>query len=68
GDGDGEPIERYDEALATPAVDGDIEDMALFAGQSVGLTDNVRPAGALLEELVAETIETLSGLPAARHG
>ncbi|WP_226042344.1 nitronate monooxygenase [Natrinema sp. DC36] len=67
-DGDGEEIERYDEALATPAVKGDIEEMALFAGQSVGLTDDVRPAGALLEELVAETIETLSELPAARHG
>ncbi|WP_255291466.1 hypothetical protein [Natrinema sp. CBA1119] len=42
--------------------------MALFAGQSGGLTDDVRPVGALLEEFVAETIETVSGLPAVRHG
>ncbi|OLZ40341.1 2-nitropropane dioxygenase [Natrinema saccharevitans] len=60
---DGDPIERYDEALATPAVEGDIESMALFAGQSVGLVDESRPAGALVEELVAETREAISGLP-----
>ncbi|MGQ3414382.1 NAD(P)H-dependent flavin oxidoreductase [Natrinema sp. LN54] len=63
GDGRGEPIERYDEALATPAVDGEIGEMALFAGQSVGLTDEVRPAGALLEDLVTETRTAISNLP-----
>ncbi|MDF9745828.1 NAD(P)H-dependent flavin oxidoreductase [Natrinema salsiterrestre] len=57
-------IERYAEALATPDVDGDIDEMALFAGQSVGLTDEVRSAGGLLKELVAETrtaVSTVSG-------
>ncbi|WP_408957878.1 NAD(P)H-dependent flavin oxidoreductase [Natrinema sp. 74] len=61
--GDGDPIERYDEALATPDVDGAIDEMALFAGQSVGLTDDVRPACALLEALAAETREAISELP-----
>ena len=55
GDGDGDPIERYAEALATPDVDGDVDEMALFAGQSVGLIDDEQPAAALLEALVAET-------------
>ena len=63
-DGAGEPIERYDEALATPDVDGDIEAMALYAGQSVGGVDDVRPAGAIVEDLVSETREAISGLPA----
>ncbi|MGM0387578.1 MAG: NAD(P)H-dependent flavin oxidoreductase [Natrinema limicola] len=54
-DGGGEPIERYAEALATPDVEGDIDNMALFAGQSVGLTGDVQPAEELLEELIAET-------------
>jgi hypothetical protein len=39
--------------------------LALFAGQSDGLTDEVRSAAAVLEELVAETearIEHLSDL------
>lgn len=58
--GDGEPIERYDEALATPDVEGDIESMALYAGQSVGLTDDVRPAESVLETLVSETHEAIS--------
>lgn len=59
----GEPIERYDEALATPDVDGDVAEMALFAGQSVGLTDDVQPAEAILEELVVEAREAISQLP-----
>ncbi|WP_254764918.1 NAD(P)H-dependent flavin oxidoreductase [Natrinema marinum] len=61
--GDGDPIERYDEALATPDVDGAIDELALFAGQSVGLTDDVRPARVVLEDLVADTREAISGLP-----
>ncbi|OAQ54519.1 hypothetical protein HTG_02910 [Natrinema mahii] len=60
---DGEPIERYDEALATPDVEGDIESMALFAGQSVGLIDADQSAGAVVESLVAETRDAISGLP-----
>ena len=38
--------------------------LALYAGQSSGLTEKVRPAAAVLEELVAETearIDHLSG-------
>ncbi|WP_436344458.1 NAD(P)H-dependent flavin oxidoreductase [Natronorubrum sp. FCH18a] len=58
--GAGDPIERYDEALATPDVDGDIGEMALYAGQSVGLTDDVRPAGDAVEALVSETREAIS--------
>ncbi|SEV81594.1 NAD(P)H-dependent flavin oxidoreductase [Natrinema salifodinae] len=64
----GERIERYDEALATPTVDGDIGAMALFAGQSVGLTDDVRPAGALVDDLVSETRTAISGLPGRTNG
>ena len=52
---EGDPIERYDEALATPGVEGDIDQMALFAGQSAGLTDEVRSAGDVVADLVAET-------------
>ncbi|ELZ13036.1 2-nitropropane dioxygenase [Natrinema thermotolerans DSM 11552] len=61
--GDGAPIERYDEALATPGVEGDVESMALFAGQSVGLTNDVRPAGEIVAELAAETADAISELP-----
>jgi nitronate monooxygenase len=57
---DGTPIERYSEALATPDVAGDVDEMALFAGQSAGLTDDVRPASVVVEELVAETEAALA--------
>ncbi|WP_135822657.1 NAD(P)H-dependent flavin oxidoreductase [Halostella litorea] len=53
--GSGEPVERYSEALATPDVDGDVGAMALFAGQSAGLTDEVSPAADVVGDLVDET-------------
>ncbi|TYT62159.1 NAD(P)H-dependent flavin oxidoreductase [Natrialba swarupiae] len=58
----GKPIERYDEALATPNVDGSIEEMALYAGQSGGLVEESRPAEEVLEALVTELREAISGL------
>lgn len=57
--GTGESIERYDEALATPDVSGNVDAMALYAGQGVGLTDEVRPAGDLVADLVTETREAI---------
>ncbi|QSW99474.1 NAD(P)H-dependent flavin oxidoreductase [Haloterrigena alkaliphila] len=64
--GDGDSIERYDVALATPDLEGDIQSMALYAGQSVGLTDDVRPAVTVLEDLLAETRDVITGLPGRR--
>ncbi|GAB3665745.1 NAD(P)H-dependent flavin oxidoreductase [Halopiger thermotolerans] len=60
--GDGEPIERYDEALATPDVEGDIEAMALYAGQSVGGVDDVRSAADLVADLAAETRDRIGAV------
>jgi nitronate monooxygenase len=59
---DGECIERYDEALATPGVTGDIEAMALFAGQSAGLTNGVRSAEDIVVELAAEATMAIENL------
>ncbi|MWV39743.1 nitronate monooxygenase [Natrialba sp. INN-245] len=58
----GKPIERYDEALATPDVDGAIEEMALYAGQSGGVVEETLPAEEVLEVLVTELRETVSDL------
>ncbi len=65
--GDGQPIERYDEALATPELSGDVDAMALFAGQSAGLTDERRPAGEVVTAVVSEAAATLDGLDEHRH-
>jgi nitronate monooxygenase len=62
---DGDPVERYSEALATRDVEGDVDAMALFAGQSAGLTDETSPAAAVVSDLVDETeaaIDRVSGL------
>ena len=56
------PIERYDEALATRAVEGDVGEMALFAGQGVGLAREVEPASRIVESLVAGTESTIGRL------
>jgi len=52
--GDGEPIRRYDDALATPDVDGAIEEVPLYAGQSTELVEERRPAAEVVADLVAE--------------
>ncbi|WP_101297672.1 NAD(P)H-dependent flavin oxidoreductase [Halegenticoccus soli] len=64
-DAEGNAIERYDEALATPDVTGDVEAMALFAGQSAGLVGDARPAGRIVADLVDETEQTLDRLAGA---
>ncbi len=66
--GEGESIERYDEALATPDVSGDVDAMALYAGQGVGLADDVPSAGDLVDDLVAETLEASERLSALAGG
>ena len=47
---------------APAAVDGDVEDGSLMAGQSVGLIDEVRPVRVIVEGLVREAEETLAKL------
>jgi nitronate monooxygenase len=61
----GHPIVRYGDDLPMEGVEGDLEALALYAGQSAGLTDAVSPAAEVVEELVAEAearIRHLSGL------
>lgn len=56
---DGTEIERYDDDPPLPSVSGDVEAMALYAGQSAGLTDELRSASAIVEELVREATERI---------
>jgi len=69
--GEGEPvatypngveIERYDDDPPLPAASGDVEEMALYAGQSTGLTDSQRPAGEVVEALVHEATARIDDL------
>lgn len=58
-EGDGSPIERYEDALATPDVEGDVEEVPLYAGQSAGLVGDRRPAAAVVESLTEEAAAVL---------
>ena len=52
----------------TPGADfeGDIDALSLFAGQSVGLVSEIKPAGDIVREIVAQAQSTLDKLMSPR--
>jgi nitronate monooxygenase len=50
---DGTPVPRYHFASPTRGTKGDIEAMALYAGEVVGLVQSNEPAAAIVDELAA---------------
>ena len=59
---DGSPIVRYavnDPELGTT---GEVEALALYAGQSVGLVHEVLPAGEIVRAIAEEAERTLRGI------
>ena len=56
---DGSPIVRYSSALPLDTTDGDIDELSLWAGQGVGIVGAVRPARAIVEELVRDAARAL---------
>jgi NAD(P)H-dependent flavin oxidoreductase YrpB (nitropropane dioxygenase family) len=50
---DGSPVERYASLTPVEGMDGDIDAMSLWAGQSVALARRVEPAAAIVAELVS---------------
>ena len=59
---DGTPVLRYDSDAPTTLAGGQIEAMALYAGQGVGLVDRVQPAGDIVREVVAEAEAVIATL------
>ena len=51
---DGRPVEVYSDTFPMPGMTGDLEGLALYAGQSAGLISDVRPAGQIVRDLAAE--------------
>ena len=56
---DGQPVERYEDSLATPEMTGNVEELPLYAGQSVGSASETRSAHELVSSLTQETVDTL---------
>jgi nitronate monooxygenase len=61
----GRPVERYEDTIPLPGSSGDVEALAMYAGQSVGLADRVRPAGQIVGEIAREAAAVLGRLGAA---
>ncbi|SCE66888.1 nitronate monooxygenase [Micromonospora coriariae] len=58
-DDEGQPHHRYEDLIPLPGMTGDLADMALYAGQSVELVRDVRPAGQLIRDLTTQTIDAI---------
>ena len=56
---DGRPVTRYDFRSPSAETRGDVEEMALYAGQSTGLTDDRPPVATVVDRLVSETVEAI---------
>lgn len=61
-DAAGNSHHRYEDLIPLPGMTGDLADMALYAGQSVHLVRDVRPAAELVRDLVAQAAATIERL------
>lgn len=55
----GAPIPRYSAAPPTRGITGKVEEMALYAGQGVGLVKQVEPAATIMRRIVNEAADLL---------
>ena len=62
------PVERYADSLALPDMEGDIEALPLYAGQSTGLVGTAPSAGEVVETLVEEAHAALARTDTLRGG
>jgi NAD(P)H-dependent flavin oxidoreductase YrpB (nitropropane dioxygenase family) len=63
-DAAGRTFQRYDDTPPLPGMTGDLEEMALYAGQSVGLVHDSAPAREIVARLVQEARDELERLHA----
>ena len=56
---EGIPLTRYSAMLPAADVTGDLEALAFYAGQSVELTGDVRPAGEIVREIAQDAIDAI---------
>ena len=54
------PVQRFLSMPPNCEASGDVDSMALLAGQGVGLVREIRPAGQIVHELVEEARQILA--------
>jgi NAD(P)H-dependent flavin oxidoreductase YrpB (nitropropane dioxygenase family) len=59
---DGSPVVRYSDVIPVPGMKGNVEALALYAGQSAGMVARIQPAGEIVQELVEEACQILASL------
>jgi nitronate monooxygenase len=59
---DGDPIHLYDDAIPLANMTGDVERLAHYAGQSVGLVHDIKSASAIVHELAEDARRVLLNL------
>ncbi len=62
-DSDGEALPRYASSAVRADLDGEIEAMSLWAGQSAGVVREVLPAAEILERIAEEASSVIQSLP-----
>jgi len=58
----GDPISRYQSVSPAEGFEGDVDELPMWAGQSVGTLHEVLPAGEIVRAIVAEAEQTLARL------
>ncbi len=53
-DGNGQKHLRYDDTIPRPGMTGDLQQLALYAGQSAGLVTRTQPAAQIVEEIACD--------------
>jgi nitronate monooxygenase len=61
---DGRPVHLYDDAIPLPGMTGELERLALYAGQSVGMVNEMKSAGAIVQEIVQDADRVLRKIAA----
>jgi len=64
----GLPLRRYSDAIPTRSTGGDVEQLAMYAGQSVGLACRREPAAAIVEAIRRQALAVLGRNSQASHG
>ncbi|HEX2541452.1 MAG TPA: nitronate monooxygenase [Caldimonas sp.] len=59
-------VPAYSAYLPEPGVDAEIEQMALYAGQSCSLIDAIKPAAEIVDEIVRHATDTVARLHGCR--
>jgi NAD(P)H-dependent flavin oxidoreductase YrpB (nitropropane dioxygenase family) len=58
----GKEVQRYSDFISLPGMTGDLEALALYAGQSAGLISRIQPAKEIITDLVNEAKQAVQHL------